>query len=189
MRTLEKIKKILDESARLEKDLIKQAPLIEKISGEITGALKKGGKLIVFGNGGSASDSQHMAAELVGRFCREKKPLPAIALTADTAILTAVGNDYGYDYVFSKQVEALANKSDIVFGISTSGNAKNVLEAILTARKMKIRTVGLTGKSGGRLSKAADLSLVVPSDNTARVQEAHATIIHIICELVEDAFV
>ncbi len=183
------IKKTLEESAGLKKALAKQAALINKIAAEIIAALKKGGKVIIFGNGGSASDSQHMAAELVGRFNREKRPLPALALTVNTSILTAIANDYGYEYIFSKQIEAHAKKGDIIFAISTSGNAKNVIEAVLTARRLKCRTIGLSGKDGGRLAKIADLSFVVPSNNTARIQEAHITIIHIICALVEDAFV
>lgn len=182
------IKSRLREGARLRNDLIKQAPLIHKIAVEAVSLLKRGGKVIVFGNGGSASDSQHMAAELVGRFSREKKPLPAIALTADGSIITAVGNDYGYEYSFSKQLEAHGRKGDIVFAISTSGNSKNVLNAVRLAKKMKMRTVGLTGKSGGALFRACDFTIRVPSDNTARIQEAHIAIIHIICELIEEAF-
>lgn len=179
----------LKEGAKLKKDLVKQALLMQKIANEAVSLLKKGGKVLVFGNGGSASDSQHMAAELVGRFNKEKKPIPAIALTANASILTAIGNDYGYEYSFSKQIEAHGKRGDIVFAISTSGNAKNVTEAVLLARKMKIKTVGLSGKGGGRLSKICDLSLIVPSSNTAHIQEAHIAIIHIICELIEEAFV
>lgn len=182
------IKKILEDSAAVKKELAKQAPLIGQIAGDIVTALKKGGKVLIFGNGGSAADSQHLAAELVGRFRREKRPLPAIALTTNTSVLTAIGNDYGYDFSFSKQLEAHAKKGDIAVAISTSGNAKNVVEAVLAAKRMKVRTIGLTGKAGGLLSRACDLTLKVPSDKTARVQEAHITVIHIICELVEEAF-
>jgi len=189
MNTIETIKKDLTESAKIKKDLIRQAPLIDKIAKEAISTLKKGGKIIVFGNGGSASDSQHMAAELVGRFRREKRPLPAISLTTNTSILTAIGNDYGFQYSFSKQIEANACKPDLIFAISTSGNSKNVLEAVLAAKKMKLKTVGLSGCGGGQLSKISDLSLVVPSDSTARIQEAHITVIHIICGLIEEAFI
>lgn len=189
MNTIETIKKDLAESARIKKDLAGQAPLIDRIAKEAISALKKGGKIIVFGNGGSAADSQHMVAELVGRFRREKKPLPAISLTSNISILTAIGNDYGFQYVFSKQIEALAEKHDLIFAISTSGNSKNVIEAVLTAKKMKLKTVGLSGCGGGQLSKISGLSLAVPSDSTARVQEAHITAIHIICGLIEEAFI
>lgn len=189
MDSLSLIKKNLEESAGIKKALLKQAPLIDKIAKETVSLLKKGGKAVIFGNGGSASDSQHMAAELVGRFNKEKRPVPAIALTANTSILTAIGNDYGYEYSFSKQIEAIGKKGDIAFAISTSGNAKNVTEAVLVAKKIKIKTVGLSGKGGGQLSKICDISLVVPSDSTARIQEAHITIIHIICALIEEALV
>jgi D-sedoheptulose 7-phosphate isomerase len=189
MNTIETIKKDLAESAKVKKDLIKQAPLIDKIAKEAIAALKKGGKVIVFGNGGSAADSQHMVAELIGRFRREKRPLPAVSLAANISILTAIGNDYGFQYSFSKQLEALGAKHDIIFAISTSGNSKNVIEAVLAAKKMGAKTVGLSGRGGGQLSKIAGLSLVVPSDNTARIQEAHITAIHIICGLIEEAFI
>jgi len=189
MNPLTLIKNNLEDSAKIKKDMVKLAPLILKIANETITALKKGGMVYVFGNGGSASDSQHMAAELVGRFNKEKQPLAAISLTTNTSILTAVGNDYGYEYSFSKQVEALAKKGDIVFAISTSGNAKNVLEAVLKAKRMKVKTVGLSGKGGGNLARACDLCLVIPSNSTARIQEAHITAIHILCELIEEAFV
>jgi len=183
------IKNNLEDSAKIKKAMVKLAPLILKIANEIVSALKKGGVVYILGNGGSASDSQHMAAELVGRFNKEKRPLAAISLATNTSILTAIGNDYGYEYSFSKQIEAHAKKGDIVFAISTSGNAKNVLEAALKAKKMKIKTVGLSGKGGGCLAKVCDISLVVPSNSTARIQEAHITAIHILCELIEEAFV
>jgi len=189
MNTLSRIKGILEESAKLKMGLIKQAPLIDKIASAMISTLKKGGKIIVFGNGGSAADSQHMAAELVGRFRREKKPLPAMALTANTSLITAISNDYGYEYSFAKQIEAHGKKNDIVFAISTSGNAKNVIEAVLTAKKIKLKTIGFSGKDGGGLSKISDLSLIVPSNSTARIQESHIAIIHILCELIEEAFV
>jgi len=144
--------------------------------------------VILFGNGGSASDSQHIAAELVGRFKKDRTSLAAIALTTNTSILTSLANDYGYEIVFAKQVEALGQKDDIVIGISTSGKAKNVALAIKQAKKMGLKTVALTGGDGGELAKLADISLVVPSLITARIQEAHITIGHIACELVEEVF-
>jgi D-sedoheptulose 7-phosphate isomerase len=189
MDNLKQIREILESSAKLKTALAKQAPVIAEIANQMVSALKKGGKIIIFGNGGSAADSQHMAAELVGRFNREKRPLAAMALTTNTSILTAIGNDYGYEYSFAKQIEAHCAKGDIIFAISTSGNAKNVIEAVLTAKKMKVKAIGLSGKDGGRLSKISDLSIIVPSNSTARIQEVHITIIHIICELIEEAFI
>ncbi|MCX5706188.1 MAG: SIS domain-containing protein, partial [Candidatus Omnitrophica bacterium] len=140
-----------------------------------------------FGNGGSASDAQHIAAELVGRFRKERKGLAAISLTTNTSILTSLANDYGYDIVFARQIEALAEKFDLAIGISTSGKAKNVALGIKQAKKMGLKTIGLTGGDGGELAKLVDISLIVPSSVTARIQEAHITIGHIICELIEEA--
>ncbi|MEI8175696.1 MAG: SIS domain-containing protein [Candidatus Omnitrophota bacterium] len=184
-----KIKGILTTSSDLLRAVAEQANLIEASADAITAALKNGGKLLAFGNGGSAGDSQHMVAELVGRFSREKKPLPAIALNADPVILTALSNDYGYEFSFSKQIEALGMAGDVAFAISTSGNAKNVTHAVETAHQRGLITIGLTGKDGGALARVADRCLIVPSQNTARIQEAHIAIIHIICELIEEAFI
>jgi D-sedoheptulose 7-phosphate isomerase len=150
--------------------------------------LKRDGKVILFGNGGSASDSQHIAAELVGRFRKDRAALPAISLTTNTSVLTSLANDYGYDVVFAKQIEALGKKNDVAIGISTSGKAKNVILAVKQAKKMDLKTVVMTGGDGGEIAKLADISLVVPSSITARIQEAHITIGHIVCELVEQAF-
>ncbi len=159
---------------------------IVKIVECIQRSLKDGGKILFFGNGGSAADSQHIAAEFIGRFKKERKSLPAIALTTDTSILTAIGNDYGFDKVFSRQVEGLAQKNDIVIGISTSGNSKNVIEGIKLAKKMGLKTISMTGCDGGELGKISDISVIVPSKVTARIQESHICIFHIICELVEE---
>lgn len=148
-------------------------------------ALGRGSKLLVMGNGGSAADAQHFAAEIVGRFKLERRGLPAIALTTDTSILTAVGNDYGFDAVFRRQVEALATAGDVVVGISTSGSSKNVHAALLLAGELGCRTVGLLGRDGGSIRDIADIALTVPSDDTPRIQEGHITLIHIICDLVE----
>jgi len=160
---------------------------IEKVAGLIVAALKNGGKVILFGNGGSAADAQHIAAELVGKFKMERRALPAIALNTNTSIVTALANDYGYETVFRRQVEALGNKNDIAIGISTSGNSPVVIEGIAAAKKIGAETVGLTGGNGGQLAQTAGFSIIVPSDNTPRIQEAHITIGHIICELVEKA--
>jgi D-sedoheptulose 7-phosphate isomerase len=153
----------------------------------VTAALRGGGKLLVMGNGGSAADAQHFAAELVGRFRRERAALPAIALTTDTSVLTAIGNDYGFATIFRRQVEALARPGDVICGISTSGCSPNVVQALETARKMNCRTLALTGGNGGLMRALADVAVVVPSDQTPFVQEAHLTIIHILCELIEQA--
>ncbi|MCM8825408.1 MAG: D-sedoheptulose 7-phosphate isomerase [Candidatus Omnitrophica bacterium] len=148
--------------------------------------IKKNNKIIVCGNGGSAADSQHLAGELVGRFQKERKALPCIALTTDTSIITAVGNDYSFDMVFSRQVEAIGKKGDILILFSTSGMSKNVLDAALTARKKGIKTISLTGTEPNKLAEISDINLAVPSKNTPRIQELHSIIIHIICELLEE---
>lgn len=147
--------------------------------------LAAGGKLLIFGNGGSAADAQHMAAEFVNRFQLERQPLPAIALTTDTSVITSIGNDYGFDHIFSKQVQALGRAGDVALGISTSGNSPNVLRAIQTAAAQGLLTIVLTGGGGGELAGKADHVFRVPSAVTARVQEAHITLVHIWCDLVE----
>lgn len=180
------IKDILLESIHVKEELLRTGiSQIIEIADTVIDSLKKGGKVILFGNGGSASDSQHIAAELVGRFKKDRNALAAIALTTNTAVLTSLANDYGYEVVFAKQIEALGQKNDIAIGISTSGKAKNVLAGIKQAKKMGLKTIALTGGDGGELAKVADISLAVPSSVTARIQEAHITIGHIICELVE----
>jgi len=182
----ERIKDILLESIQVKEEILRnQVDSILQIAVLMIDCLKKDGKVIVFGNGGSASDSQHIAAELVGRFKKDRSALAAIALTTNTSILTSLANDYGYDVVFARQVEALGKKNDVVLGISTSGKAKNVALGIKQAKKMGIRTVALSGGDGGDIIKLADVSLIVPSKVTARIQEAHITIAHIICEMIE----
>jgi len=168
----------------IERDM---APLISNMGILLSDALNRGNMVLVMGNGGSAADSQHFVAEIVGRFKMERKALPAISLTTDTSILTAIGNDYGFDSVFSRQVEALAAPGDVVIGISTSGNSPNVLKALTLAKERGCRTVGLLGKDGGSIKPVCDLALVVPSEDTARIQEGHITIIDIVCDLVEKA--
>jgi D-sedoheptulose 7-phosphate isomerase len=161
------------------------APLIATVANLLADALASGKKLLVMGNGGSAADAQHFAAEIVGRFKLERRGLPAIALTTDTSILTAIGNDYGFEMVFRRQVEALAEGGDVVVGISTSGTSANVRSAMLLAGERGCRTVGLLGKDGGTIREVAEVALTVPSHDTPRVQEGHIAIIHIICDLVE----
>lgn len=181
------IERFIKESIAAKEAVLKdQVGNIEKAARTIIESLKAGGKLLVFGNGGSASDSQHIAAELVGRFKMERRALPAIALTVNTSILTAIANDYGYDVVFSRQIEALGVKGDVALGISTSGNSKNVIEALKKARSMGIRTIALSGGDGGGMKKEADISVTVSTKDTPRVQESHILIGHIICALIED---
>ncbi|MEW6101807.1 MAG: D-sedoheptulose 7-phosphate isomerase [Candidatus Omnitrophota bacterium] len=184
----ERIKEIILESIQVKEELLRNhVGKILEIAKIMLDTLKKGGKVILFGNGGSASDCQHIAAELIGRFKKDRSALAAIALTTNTSVLTSLANDYGYEIVFSKQIEALGNKNDVAIGISTSGKAKNVACGIKQAKKMGIKTIALTGGDGGDLAKLADVSLIVPSGITARVQESHITIAHIICELIESA--
>ena len=182
----DRIKDILLESIQVKEELLRNyVGQIKNIADLIIDCLKKGGKVILCGNGGSAADAQHIAAEFIGRFKRDRSALAAISLTTNTSVLTSLANDYGYDVVFSKQVEALAQKNDILIGISTSGKAKNVALALKQAKKNNLKTIALTGGDGGELAKLADVSFIVPSAITARVQEAHITVGHIICELVE----
>lgn len=188
MNPLENIQFQLDESAQIKVALKeKYSNTILDTAQVIIDSLKSGGKLLVCGNGGSAADSQHFAAEFVGRYLRERDPLPAIALTTDTSILTAVGNDYSYDDIFKKQVEALGSANDVFVGLSTSGNSENVLRAIKVAKQKGIKTIGLVGKGGGEIAKQVDYPIVVPSNLSGRIQEGHITIIHIWCDLVESA--
>lgn len=165
--------------------LAEQSEVIESITNKFLASLKSGGKILLCGNGGSAADAQHVAAELIGRFKLERRAWPAIALTTNSSIVTAIGNDYGFEYVFSRQVEALAKKGDVVVGISTSGNSKNVLNAVNEAKKIGCAAIGVTGKNGGELARIADICFRANSDDTARIQEAHILMWHIICELVE----
>jgi D-sedoheptulose 7-phosphate isomerase len=153
----------------------------------ITDTLAHGNKVLLCGNGGSAADAQHIAAELTGRYKTERRGLPGIALTTDTSALTAIGNDFGYDKVFERQVEALANKGDLLIGISTSGNSANVLNALQKAKNMGCRTIGLSGRGGGEMNTLCDINIVVPSDDTPRIQEMHILIGHIMCQSVDDA--
>lgn len=185
----DRILKSFEESAAAKKAVAEtQSAAIEQAAGWIVECLRSGGKLLFFGNGGSASDSQHLAAEFVGRYEKERRGLPAIALTTDTSILTAVGNDYSFETIFSRQIEALGRKGDLAFGLSTSGNSPNVLLAIQRAREAGLRTVALTGRDGGKLKSAADLSIVVPVQKTSRIQECHILIGHVLCELADEAF-
>lgn len=183
----DKIKDILLESIQVKEEMMRTTiDQIIEITNILITCLKKGGKIILFGNGGSASDSQHIAAELVGRFTKDRTSLAAIALTTNTSILTSLSNDYSFEVVFAKQIEALGKEEDVAIGISTSGKAKNVNAGIRQAKKIGIKTIALTGGNGGELAKLADVSIIVPSNITARIQEAHITIGHILCQLIEE---
>jgi D-sedoheptulose 7-phosphate isomerase len=161
---------------------------IETACGTIVAVLKDGKKVLIAGNGGSAADAQHIAAELSGRFVKERKALPGIALTVDTSALTAIANDYGYNHVFSRQVEALAQSGDLFIGISTSGNSQGILNAFETATKIGCKTLGLSGRDGGKMNGLCDLNIIIPSNITARIQEMHILIGHILCKAVDDAY-
>lgn len=161
-------------------------PEIEKAAKILVDTFNNGKKIILFGNGGSAADAQHIATELSGRYKKERRGLPALALTTDTSALTAIANDYGFEYMFSRQVEALANEGDSVIGISTSGNSSNVIQGILEAKKINCTTIGLSGKDGGKLKEICDYNIIIPSESTARIQEIHILIGHICCQIIED---
>lgn len=167
------------------KAITAQQELLERIARAMADALASGNKILWCGNGGSAGDSQHLAAEIVGRFRRERKGLASIALTTDTSILTAVANDYGYDAVFSRQVEALGQPGDLLVGISTSGNSRNVVAALEAARAQRVKTVGFTGEGGGKMALLSDYLFAVPSRDTARIQEAHILAGHMLCDWIE----
>jgi D-sedoheptulose 7-phosphate isomerase len=182
----EKIIAELQNSVEIKKKVIEEnVTTINTMVQTILRALKAGNKVILFGNGGSAADSQHIAAELVNKFRQDRNALPAIALTTDTSILTSIANDYSFEYVFSRQIEALGEKGDVAIGISTSGNSPNVLTGIRTARERGIITIGFTGQNGGKLKEAADMCFQVPSQSTPRIQEVHITVAHAICVIIE----
>ena len=181
-------KELYEHKETIEKTIRLLTEDIEKAALLAVNTLKNGNKILLFGNGGSAADAQHIAAELTGRYKTERKGLPAIALTTDTSALTAIGNDYGYDRVFDRQVEALAVEGDLLLGISTSGNSTNVIKALELGKKLGCKTVGFTGRNGGKMNQVCDLNLIVPSDNTPRIQEMHILFGHTICQLIDNAF-
>jgi D-sedoheptulose 7-phosphate isomerase len=182
---IKEIERHIDNHLATIEALRPQLPIIEQIGDLMSERLEAGGCIFWMGNGGSAADCQHLAAELVGRFERERSGIASLALTADTSVLTSVANDYGFETIFSRQVEALCGPQDLLIAISTSGNSPNVLNAIETARARGVRSVGLTGRDGGRLGELVDIALIASSDNTARIQEAHILIGHILCDLAE----
>jgi D-sedoheptulose 7-phosphate isomerase len=179
----------IQESISVKTELGRVAKQIADAATAIVNCLRAGGKLIVFGNGGSATDAQHMVAELVGRYAVKRQALAAIALTTNSSSLTAIANDFGFEEIFARQLEALAKPQDAVLAISTSGNSPNVLRALETAKTLGLNKIGLTGNDGGKLRDLVDISVIVPSTSTPRIQEAHTLIIHILCGIVENAFV
>ena len=186
--TESRITKIFDDNLAVISKSSKLSPEIQNVIDLVIKCYKNGGKVIVFGNGGSAADAQHLAAELIGRFQLERQSLPAIALTTDTSIITALGNDYGFNSIFASLCEALVKKEDIVIGISTSGTSKNVLDGMKISRKNGACIIGFTGSNGITMNKYVDVLLAIPSKSTARIQEGHRILIHAICELVEENF-
>lgn len=183
------IKNILQESCDTKLKVIGDEYLlkvIQDVIAECVSALNKGNKLLLAGNGGSASDAQHIAAELVGRYEKDRAGLPAIALTTNTSELTAISNDYGYENVFKRQLQALGNKGDIFFGLSTSGNSGNVVNAMKQCKDLGVTAVAMTGEAGGQMKELSDYCINVPSSNTARIQEVHITVGHIICKAIEE---
>jgi len=182
----EKISSIWNEHLEVANALHEVTPHVSNAVDIIGASLAVGGQLLVAGNGGSAADAQHIVAELTGRFIRERRPFRALALHANTSALTAIGNDYGFDHVFAREVTAHGRAGDVLLAISTSGNSMNVLKAIAAARNIKMRVIGLTGETGGKMREVCDLCLCIPSKSTARIQEMHITVGHAICELLEE---
>jgi D-sedoheptulose 7-phosphate isomerase len=179
----------IQRSIEVKQLLLSQPTFQDQVAGaamQIVRALRTGGKVLFFGNGGSAADAQHLAAEFTGRYLKERKALPALALHANTSAVTAIGNDYGFDLVFARQMEALGKEGDVAIGISTSGNSPNVLRALEAAKSKSIYTVALTGASGGKMKSVADCTICIPSEETPRIQECHILTGHIICEIAEE---
>lgn len=182
------IEQLHDHQQTLQKVIDNLVPDIEAACELITTTIKNGNKVLLAGNGGSAADAQHIAAELSGRFVKDRKALPGIALTTDTSAITSIANDYGYDFVFSRQLEALAQPGDLFIGISTSGNSQGIINAITAAKTHNCKVLGLTGRDGGKMKGLCDIDLIVPSETTARIQEIHIMIGHILCTAVDNLF-
>ena len=175
----------LDEHIKNTKSIYKLIPKINNLTNNIISAFKEEKKILICGNGGSAADAQHFSSELIGKYEKERSSFPAIALTTDSSAITAISNDFGFDNVFSRQIEGLGDPGDILIVISTSGNSKNLIKAIETAKKKNIKCIALLGKKGGLISEMVDLEIIIPSNRTSRIQEMHGLIIHIICGLIE----
>jgi len=187
MREEDEVKRQLEDNIQLQVYLQQNAKQLVTTANEIVKAFERGNYVYIFGNGGSAADAQHFAAELAGRFYMDRNPLPAIALTTNTSVLTAIANDYGYENIFIRQLRAMAKKGDVAIGIGVSGNSTNVVLALEEAKKRGLITIGFTGSGGGKTAEIVDYLIAVPSKDTPRVQEAHTTIYHIVCYLVEKA--
>lgn len=182
------IEKSLLASAKCIEEAVTLSEIIEKAIIEIINCLEKGKKILIFGNGGSAADAQHIASELISKFKKDRQSLPAIALTTDTSILTSIGNDFSFDDIFSRQCESLVSEGDVVLGISTSGNSVNVKKALIESKKRKAKTIALLGNNGGIIKEHADIPIIVKSSSTSNIQEVHRVIYHIICEFTESRF-
>lgn len=183
--TIERVRQAFAESARNFEALMEAAPQVAAAADIISQSLQQGGKILFCGNGGSASDAQHLAAELVGRYLLERNPLPGLALTANSSTVTAIGNDYGFDDIFARQVRGLGRPGDVLVALSTSGNSRNIVAAVDAGRALGLRSIGLTGAGGGQLTERCELCIRVPSTHTPRIQEMHIAVGHMICELVE----
>jgi D-sedoheptulose 7-phosphate isomerase len=182
------LRKNIESSIEVHSRLLQAClPAMTAAAAALITAYRSGHKALFFGNGGSAADAQHLAAEFLGRYLLERRPMPALALHANTSAVTAIANDYGYEHVFSRQLQALAVAGDVAVGISTSGNSKSILEALMVARKMGVYTIGLTGASGGRMRELVDVLIAVPSSETPRIQECHILVGHALCDAVEQA--
>ena len=187
--SVDEIEGIINQSTDVITKTLGLVNIIDECATKIITSLKNDGKVILFGNGGSAADAQHMAAELIGRFKIERSSIPAISLTTDTSIITSIGNDYDFENIFSRQIESLGNKHDIIIAISTSGNSKNIINGVKSAKEKGIFVIGLSGKSESELKKISDITINAPSEDTARIQESHRVIIHCLCQLVEKSIV
>ncbi len=182
------IEQLHDHQQTLQRVIDTIVPNIEAACQLIITTINNGNKVLLAGNGGSAADAQHIAAELSGRFVKDRKALPGIALTTDTSAITSIANDYGYDFVFSRQLEALAQPGDLFIGISTSGNSQGIINAITSAKNHKCKVIGLTGRDGGKMKGTCDIDIIVPSETTARIQEVHILVGHILCTAVDNLF-
>lgn len=185
------VEKFIQDSINVKKALLENPDFIKKIESAIetlNNCFKNGNKILIAGNGGSATDAQHFAAEIVCKFKKQRKAYPALALTDNSSIITAWSNDYDFKFVFSRQIEAFAKPGDIFIGISTSGNSENIISGVNKAKELGLKTICLLGRDGGKLKDSADINLIIPSDDTARIQEAHIVLIHILCEEVEKNF-
>ncbi|MEK6943331.1 MAG: D-sedoheptulose 7-phosphate isomerase [Nanoarchaeota archaeon] len=180
------IKSMIEEGIDTKKKSMKLAPQIREAANLVINTLKNKRKILLAGNGGSASQASHIAAEFTGRYKLERKGMPAISLSSDLSAITAIGNDYGFDAIFERQIEALGNEGDVLILLSTSGNSANIIKAAEKAKKMKIKIISLLGKNGGKMKNKSDVEIIIPSDNTPRIQEAHIMIMHIICEIADE---